>query len=1122
MAGRVIISDPAVETLVDTNLSFLPSKKLISTSPRTKIRGYTAPIISTYIAQSNFVPFGQYAMATSTLPGAYSGLGKHTKAPLPTYDPTIMEAAYNDYQSLLAPFEGTTKVFSSPLDVPYVGSTSPGPVFTRLGSPTKADVVANHKQHILDYDRRAHKEGIPSLHAGLSKREILEIEKIEDSNLRLFVAISVDFLLSTGRILYDQHELLVSPEFRALTGFCCGFSFAHGGFGSLIDRLAALPVMGEGDCSKYDASARWFLYLQCARLSYFMWDKKNMSEDEWWSRMYHNVSQMMASFIVMPDGVVAWTSSGTKSGHITTTDWNCHIHMLIWAYLWRKTFSRSLFESWDDEDGHHLPDWNNNFRLAIYSDDHIFSCSDHLAQFLTFEHRRDIYRELGFLLKPDADKMSRSPIGHTFLGFSVAREADTFVPHFDFVRATDGFINAENELCLDPQIMMDRAFSYQLLSAFNDEGWSFFTKFILYAIARGYPYPSGAHMIPTLDTETLAPTGLLSRSEAKRFWTGLEGGGGFKTSPIRDKIFPVFICDSLQSNTIVFNSNMADPASHPPKQKHKKNGKFGAAPFANPRVLAQIQHDLKEAKKALKAVNRKADLHSNVLAANVHKAAPWVNQLYEWDASPERVPDHVAAKTGCIPDKIIRNVESFSYGISPIRNTTGSGTDPWYGKYMTSGKDGVPNQLAGQLTPQTINTMGLSLTQPYEFISSGSLYPDFAGFPGTAVSWGVGEVSYGRALSNFPDVQNGPGILYSSAPIVFGKHAAFPVHLLDDTKHYQISGCAPPLVANAAKLFNARMQLIGKPTFADATGYASTALEFGVQLLDSTGVWWTCGSATTQINTSATVAVAIDNTFLVTRKFFGIRFYVNGLADRAAFALKADILPVESASGTGLFTSFVLDACTHNLLFEDAPRASLLTEVQEERCTQQKLLLQYRGATISDGGNAGANLNGPLVNLSSATKPSYFDWLTALPERTTNGKLRDGLYMAWVPQDEKELLFMPYKQERGVFCSNNTFEIHIDDPSQSVNIELRLGFEIKTTNTNYEQRVGHVSPHMTYFLRAAQEYVENPTCNPGHNKVGSWLKKAASSVWSFFKNPKTWETIGKVVPVIAKGVSMIP
>jgi hypothetical protein len=211
-----------------------------------------------------------------------------------------------------------------------------------------------------------------------------------------------------------------------------------------------------------------------------------------------------------------------------TTDWNCLIHKLILAFMWRILFGRSLYRPYTDANGvEHPMDWNNKIRVAIYSDDHILSCTEDIYKVLTFENRAKCYAMLGFTLKRDDDRMSRDLEGHSFLGMTVQRQGGIFVPVFSYDRAVDGMLHAqrkEKDPAEQMQMTMDRAYSYLLLCAFNDRGWTYFHGLIKYAIAAGYPMPSGRHCIAGLD-QVPVYNRALSRISAQNFWLGRESSG---------------------------------------------------------------------------------------------------------------------------------------------------------------------------------------------------------------------------------------------------------------------------------------------------------------------------------------------------------------------------------------------------------------------------------------------------------------------------------------------------------------------------------------------------------------------------------------------------------------------
>jgi len=175
--------------------------------------------------------------------------------------------------------------------------------------------------------------------------------------------------------------------------------------------------MTSSDADKWDARLRRIWFQACKEARYFMWDKKGMSTDEWWSRINYQYDQAIYTFLLSSNGQVFMKEFGMPSGFGTTTYDNTIAHKVMKSYMFR-----DLTGIGASPDGYAL--MKRYYRTKLYGDDNNEKIDERYAKFYEYEKREAAYAKLGVKLSKDKDVESDSLEGHVWLGKTIRWNAE--------------------------------------------------------------------------------------------------------------------------------------------------------------------------------------------------------------------------------------------------------------------------------------------------------------------------------------------------------------------------------------------------------------------------------------------------------------------------------------------------------------------------------------------------------------------------------------------------------------------------------------------------------------------------------------------------------------------------
>lgn len=526
--------------------------------------------------------------------------------------------------------------------------------------------------------------------------------------------------------------------------------------------------------------------------------------------------------------------------------------------------------------------------------------------------------------------------------------------------------------------------------------------------------------------------------------------------------------------------------------------------------------------------------YSQKLAGALHEAVPsvlpyFLTMVAPGDYEPQRVPDGISGDSACLPDRIIRDVKDFSYGVSTSVNTSGSASDPWYGKYMTNGANGIPDEMLVVQFPTSHYAYALSLRDPVQIATpTVGAYPDYVGTltsdydPDSTTR----PVRF-RAVGTPGENKNGSGTLWAQTPLVISNHILFPVNAADGSTYYQISGCscAADLSTGLVDVLTVGMNLSVIPGFI-GSGPAPLAFDFNstavCEYLDNGGVWQPFTQSATLFQSGLSINCSMIASAAQGTLFKALRFSALMPGDRAGLQLSVTFFPrAYTLSTPARYCSLAIDACVNNMTFYHTPRLSKLTEVQKERPAALSGLHSCLASELVNGGFF-TMARVPLgTSLGAISQPRVIDWIASLPRDSMNGALKFGGYGFWLPESEQEYNYQPYGSSALATVSFLVAAYQVDDPSTSMRFEGHQNIEMLTTNTVYGCALSPVSPFFSYQLMKLRETIPNVTCNPAHKKLGAWIKGMFSKIGRVLKNPKTWQTAASIAPLIGKAVAML-
>lgn len=379
-----------------------------------------------------------------------------------------------------------------------------------VGISDKETGLNSLEDYIEYFWNHAHELNYPWLWKQSGKVEMLKLAKLLKDDIRGFTIIPLDAFVYTARLCQDMNRKMCEPEFFQFSPMKHGINLSRGGFvgllAELIDGLKN-PEVVEGDCVKWDSGMLDILFRAILDVRFYCWDKKGMSEEEWWKRMTYAYSNIKESFICLSTGQIVQKMFGNPSGQTSTTDDNCIGHLFILCLAWRRLYKRSLCQ-----------DYKSKINIALYADDHIL-CVEKDLEFGDFQKRVGEYRRVGCDLSKEKDFVTSDFEGHTFLGLTARfnSELGAFVPFFSSVRALNTLSKYEKKFTTDQ--VFERASVVLYLCCFDTPTYLYIAKFLQFLRCK-YPSILNRRKIPT-------------QGSCQSFWLCQEGGGtdGDKSDP---------------------------------------------------------------------------------------------------------------------------------------------------------------------------------------------------------------------------------------------------------------------------------------------------------------------------------------------------------------------------------------------------------------------------------------------------------------------------------------------------------------------------------------------------------------------------------------------------------------
>jgi len=150
---------------------------------------------------------------------------------------------------------------------------------------------------------------------------------------------------------------------------------------------------------------------------------------------------------------------GNPSGQESTTDDNDVVHTTIMCFMFRLIYKASyatVIRTW--------------IRVAMYADDHVFSC-DRRLKISSYEIRSRCYALLGVKLSKEKDLITSTLEGQVFLGltFHFDVKYQTWVPIFNAVRGLNALHKSETNQ--DLVQYFSKCCAVMLLLAFVPQFW---------------------------------------------------------------------------------------------------------------------------------------------------------------------------------------------------------------------------------------------------------------------------------------------------------------------------------------------------------------------------------------------------------------------------------------------------------------------------------------------------------------------------------------------------------------------------------------------------------------------------------------------------------------------------
>jgi hypothetical protein len=967
----------------------------------------------------------------------------------PEFSNEFLDQVFTDLKEFFRPWKRSSRILTLS-EVTFNPDSAPGYVMKKhFGCSKKINVIQEKRNYVDLFWDKAHIQNYPTLWTQSGKVEMLKRKKIENQDIRSFTIIPCEMFFSLARMSQQTNDIMCQNWDKS--------PIRHGivlSFGGILDlvRKMHFPNMKvvEGDCTKWDSTMSPWLLSMCMHLRFYLWDRKGMTEDEWWQRMIYYYQQTIYSCLYNSTGEVLQKFGGQPSGTVNTTDDNCIIHLFVLCAYFRFHLGRSLYSL-----------WRVNVDLALYADDHIMTLSGLKVPLHLLEMRFNHYAKFGLILDREKDFVSSTFEGHTFLGMTLKRVRGSLLPCYDELKAYNSLAKSDGNLT--PEQKFAKATSIAYLVCFTP----LFDTVYKYCLFLQNTYPS------------LRIFHNVSRREARAFWLGKETYLG-PTSGFKKK----------QSGSVPLMSKKSKLRKQlaagkiTQQQYDQRLAQYRSAQKARPNNLPKTRPPAKATKMAKQPLREQRPLAPNKSSSSKqvttgnptqlpNAAEGYIATLIDPEKFDNKFPDSFTRPTACF-----RSIAQFDL---PVKFETGSNSgrfsfcvQPKFGSYSSLGN----YQIAICNPPGPWDTADWSLATNYSTcLKEGdprvdTNYALLTGGVTSITQWQTGAAAVDPHGYNL--FTNGNITLTNGRPITFSNNTAvpngfnvvgFPIGLwyVDLTFRMVTNATVLPLTTSF------KINGISGVTITQQTSFISgpQAVQGDARLVTWSGTVKSSGC----LATASIVLERVAGTPILTSDYATYGFY-------ATFTSMA-------SSGGGFIESM--------------------------RPVAQSALLTYMGPDLLNGGEVSMAYVDPTYIKSAffgndnpfgaAQDASVLSKITG----GWNDRLATGAYGWWSPRDKNDAEFhSPVEQTKidypGIICSG-TFTPTSTITAGAANTVLRLRvctvWEFWTESTAWKTSYGVGSQQIVDTVFAMLRQQTHVRQNGNHLE---WIRNFMRQAVTFFRS----------------------
>jgi len=376
--------------------------------------------------------------------------------------------------------------------VDMVIDTASGFPFRVLGFKKKKDVLANND--LMTYCLYINFDDPDPIWSVSGKVEWYPSKKIDDDKIRTFIIPPFHLLLWQLLLYKEQNEAMKGKWWSAY-----GFNPYRGGVDRMARRLAKCKRTVTLDVVKWDRKLPVMDEVYEIRNMYV--PPSHVLMAQWTTR------NTIRSYLLLPDGTVVKKKCGNNSGSGDTTVDNIVAHEHVSGL--------NLMTLYEGNSAYvaEVP-------LYLFGDDSIGGLPD-VPQDMTDveieESYRATYRLFGFELDPF--KISDSPVGHEFLGFTIVEWQGYYIPRYPVGRIAASFCYCIENLKMPA--LVSKAWTLTVMSAGSGpETYSLFADALYWMLDSQFD-----NRDPVV--ASYVEIGVPSYEACMSFYTGLESSYSF-------------------------------------------------------------------------------------------------------------------------------------------------------------------------------------------------------------------------------------------------------------------------------------------------------------------------------------------------------------------------------------------------------------------------------------------------------------------------------------------------------------------------------------------------------------------------------------------------------------------